>query len=254
MTQPLRVLLADDEPPALKKLRDLFEREPDFVVARECADGEECVRALSRESFDLLLLDVQMPGCSGLDVVRTIGPGRLPPVVFVTAFDEHAVRAFELHALDYLLKPFDRERFQTMLARARREIGRSSDAHARRLMRLLDEVGREGPLVLSSRGRTVLVDPREVEWVAAADNYLRLHGAGTERLVRGTLGAMEELLAPRGFLRVHRSLLVNERAVREVLPRKSGELTLVLASGARLVSGRSYRRAIQARLRGIADR
>src|SRR6185503_5390989 len=137
-----RVLIADDEPPALGKLRALFAREPDFAVACECTDGLEAERALAGERFDLALLDVQMPGRSGLDVVRAVGPARLPPVVFVTAFDEHAVRAFELHALDYLLKPYDRERFQLMLTRARREIGRASSAHTSRLEALLAELDR----------------------------------------------------------------------------------------------------------------
>lgn len=246
-----RVLLADDEPHALGRLRELFARAPDFAVARECADGLAAERALADERFDLALLDVQMPGRSGLDVVRAVGPARLPPVVFVTAFDEHALRAFELHALDYLLKPFDRKRFELMLARARREIGRASSQHARRLEALLAELDRRSaPLVLRSGGRTLLLDPGEVEWIEAADNYLRLHGPGTERLVRGTLGAMEQLLLPHGFLRVHRSVLVNERALRELLPRRSGALTLVLASGAQLVCGRRHRHALEERWRG----
>jgi len=246
-----RVLIADDEPPALGKLRALFAREPDFAVACECTDGLEAERALAGERFDLALLDVQMPGRSGLDVVRAVGPARLPPVVFVTAFDEHAVRAFELHALDYLLKPYDRERFQLMLTRARREIGRASSAHTSRLEALLAELDRRCvPFVLRSGGRTLLLDPADVEWIEAADNYLRLHGSGAARLVRGTLGAMEQLLDSHGFLRVHRSLLVNERALRELLPTRSGALTLVLASGARLVCGRRYRRALEKRWRG----
>jgi two-component system, LytTR family, response regulator len=249
--EPWRVLIADDEPPARKKLRELFASAPDFVVARECADGDETLRALADERFDLVLLDVQMPGRGGLEVVRALGPARLPPLVFVTAFDEHAVRAFELAALDYLLKPFDRERFQAMLARARREIGRASSAHARRLEALLAELDRkQPPLALRSGGRTVRFEPGEVEWIEAADNYLRLHGPQGERLVRGTVGAMEALLAARGFVRVHRSLLVNERAVRELLPHKGGDLELVLASGTRLLVGRSYRRALEARWHG----
>jgi len=243
--QPFRVLIADDEPPARRKLCALFAREPDFVVARECADGDEAERALEEEHFDLALLDVQMPGRSGLDVVRAVGPGRLPVIVFVTAFDAYALRAFELSALDYLLKPFDRERFQAMLARARREIARASSAHAQRLEELLAE--QDQPLALRSGGRTVLLDPSQVEWIEAADNYVRLGGAGAERLVRGTLAALEALLAPRGFVRIHRSLLVNARAVRALVPHKSGELALVLESGARLIAGRSYRRAIEER-------
>ena len=249
--EPFRVLLADDEPPARKKLRELFARTADFVVARECEDGDEAASALSGERFDLALLDVQMPGKSGLEVVRAVGAARVPPVVFVTAFDEYALRAFDLHALDYLLKPFERERFELMLTRARREIGRGSSAHARRLEALLAELDRKTePIVLRSGARRLLFDPDEVEWIEGADNYLRLHAGGVERLVRGTLSSMEALLASHGFLRIHRSLLVNERVVRELVPQRGGELALVLASGVRLVAGRSYRRAIEERWRG----
>ncbi|MCE9593091.1 MAG: LytTR family DNA-binding domain-containing protein [Planctomycetes bacterium] len=249
--EPLRVLIVDDEPPARKKLRDLLASECDFLVARECEDGDRAVEALRDESFDLALLDVQMPGRSGLDVVRDTGPARMPPTVFVTAFDEYAVRAFELHALDYLLKPFDRERFRAMLARARREIALKGDAHARRLEALVAELGATSlvtePIVLRSGARTVLVAPEEFEWIEAADNYVRLRGPGGERLVRGTLDAIEALLAPRGYLRIHRSLLVNTTAVRELARQKSGELVLLLASGARLECGRTYRNALERR-------
>jgi two-component system LytT family response regulator len=249
--EPFRVLLADDEPPALKKLRELFAGVPDFVVARECADGEAAERALTEERFDLALLDVQMPGKTGIDVVRAVGAARLPPIVFVTAYDEHAVRAFELHALDYLLKPFDRERFQLTLARARRELALASADHAARLEALLVELDKKtAPLVLRSGGRSLVLDPDEVEWIEAADNYLRLHGPSGERLVRGTLNAMEEKLAAKGFVRVHRSRLVNAVAVRELLPQRGGELLLVLASGTRLLASRSYRAAIEARWPG----
>lgn len=249
--EPLRVLIVDDEPPARKKLRDLLATERDFVVARECEDGECAVAALRAEEFDLALLDVQMPGRSGLDVVRDTGSTRMPTTVFVTAFDEYAVRAFELHALDYLLKPFDRERFRTMLARARREIALRSDAHARRLEALVADLGAtaavEPAIVLRSGSRTVLVAPDEFEWIEAADNYVRLRGRGGERLVRGTLDAIEALLAPRGYLRIHRSFLVNTTAVRELARKKGGELVLWLASGARLECGRTYRDVLERR-------
>ena len=243
-----RVLIVDDEPPARARLRDLLADAPDFAVAGECADGDEAVARLSCEAFDLVLLDVRMPGRDGLEVVRAVGPGNLPPVVFTTAFDDHAVQAFELAALDYLLKPFDRARFAAMLARARAEIAeRRRGGLAARLERLLAETGRAlppEPLVLRSGARTVVVDPREIEWVGAADNYLRVHLGGTEHLVRGTLTALERTLAPHGFLRVHRSLLVNPVAVRQLLPQRGGETKLVLRDGTVLVAARAYRRLI----------
>lgn len=249
---PLRVLIADDEPPARRKLRALLEAEPDFALACECADGLEAVAHLRDEAFDLALLDVRMPGLDGLEVVRAVGPERLPPVVFVTAHDDRAVQAFELHALDYLLKPYDAERFAAMLARARREIaGRRQGELARRLEGLLAEGARGAPepLVLRSSGRTLVLDPLEIDWVEAADNYLRLHVGGQEHLVRGTLLGLEQRLALHGFLRIHRSLLANPRRVRSLRPLRGGEVELVLREGAVLTSGRSYRRAILAHFR-----
>ena len=255
--KPFRVLIVDDEPPARRKLRDLFAGAPDFALAGECEDGDQAVARLASEDFDLVLLDVRMPGRSGLEVVRAVGPANLPPVVFVTAFDDHAVEAFELHALDYLLKPFDRARFQAMLARARAEIAeRRRGGLAVRLERLLAESARlhpSEPLVLRAGGRKLLVDPSEIEWVAAADNYLRVHVAGAEHLVRGTLAALEKCLAPHGHLRVHRSLLVHPRAVRQLLPQRSGEVKLVLRDGTVLVAARTYRRALAERWPGAAD-
>ncbi len=246
-----RVLIVDDEPPARRKLRALFERASDFTVAGECADGDEAVQRLSSEDFDLVLLDVRMPGRSGLEVVRAVGSARLPPIVFVTAFDDHAVQAFELHALDYLLKPFGRERFEAMLARARLEIvERRRGDLAMRLERLLAETARAQPpepLALRAGGRTLLVAPLEIEWISAADNYLRVHLEGAAHLVRGTLGALEKRLAPHGFLRIHRSLLVNPQVVRQLLPQRSGEVKLVLRDGTVLVSARAYRRALAQR-------
>ena len=246
-----RVLIVDDEPPARARLRALLAGAADFAVAGECADGDEAVARLVGEDFDLVLLDVRMPGRDGLEVVRAVGPGNLPPVVFTTAFDDHAVAAFELAALDYLLKPFDRERFAAMLSRARKEIlERRRGGLAARLERLLAETGRAPPpepLVLRTGARTLVVDPREIEWVAAADNYLRVHVPGAEHLVRGTLTALERRLAPHGFLRVHRSLLVNPAAVRQLLPQRGGETQLVLRDGTVLVAARPYRRALARR-------
>ncbi len=248
-----RVLVVDDEPPARRRLRALLEASPDFGVAAEGVDGQEALELLAREPFDLVLLDVQMPAPDGLEVVRAHGPARLPPVVFVTAFDRHAVRAFELCALDYLLKPFDRARFEAMLARARAAIAERRAARqgalAARLERLLAARAplAEPPIVLQAGRRTVCLAPSEIGWVEAADNYCRVRGARGEHLVRATLAALERRLAAHGFLRIHRSTLVNARLVREVRPGRAGESELVLADGTVLVSARRYRAALAAR-------
>lgn len=243
----LRVLIVDDEPPARARLRALLAEHPGFAPPVECGDGLAALERLASEAFDLVLLDVRMPGCSGLDVVQRVGAERLPPIVFVTAHDEHAVRAFELCALDYLLKPFDRARFAAMLARARRAIdAREGGALAIRLEGLLAELARvrPEPLVLRTSGHTAVVDPTEIRWVEAADNYVRVHARGRELLVRGTLGALETRLEPHGFLRIHRSRLVHPDRVRALRPLPGGETELELDDGTRLVAARAQRRRL----------
>jgi len=249
----LRVLLVDDEPPARRRLRALCASvEGSGVegveVVGECDDGPAAIERLRAGGIDLVLLDIGLPGCSGLEVVRAVGPERLPVVVFVTAHGDHAVEAFELCALDYLLKPFDRARFEAMLGRVR---GRLQDGErARRLERLLAQP--QPPpesLVLRAGGRTLVTDPREIEWIEAADNYLRVHLRGREALVRATLREFEARLAPHGFLRIHRSLLVHPRVVRELAPRPGGEVEVRLADGTVLVAARAYRRLLAERWR-----
>ena len=248
-----RVLIVDDEPPARRRLRALCAAAQDIEVVDQCADGPAAVARLREGGIDLVLLDVGLPGQSGLEVVRAVGPERMPAVVFVTAHGDHALTAFELHALDYLLKPFERERFEAMLIRARVEVeARRNGERAARLERLLAEAPRSvsaEPLVLRCGGRTVLADPSEIRWVEAADNYLRVHLSGRDALVRGTLHELAARLAAHGFLRIHRSLLVNPRAVRELRPRPGGEVALVLEDGTVLVSARGYRQAIAERWR-----
>jgi two-component system, LytTR family, response regulator len=253
--EPFRVLIADDEPPARKKLRELFAGAPDFVVARECADGDETLRALSDERFDLVLLDVQMPGRGGLEVVRALGAARLPPLVFVTAFDEHAVRAFELHALDYLLKPFDRERFQQALSRARQRVGNSGPGELeRRLLALMQDLKqtphRVDRFVVKSGGRVYFVRAEEIDWIESAGNYVKLHVGGETHLLRETMTAIEAQLDPEAFFRIHRCHIVNIERVRELQPSFNGEYVVFLKNGARLTLSRGYRDKFQQRLGG----
>jgi two-component system, LytTR family, response regulator len=249
--KPYRVLLADDEPPARRRLRSLLASEPEFRVAAECADGEEACARLASEEFELALLDLRMPGRGGLEVVRAVGAARMPAVVFVTAHDDQAVAAFELHALDYLLKPVEPACFRATLARVRSALeARATGEHVRRLEELLAEGARlplPEPLVLRGRRRTLVLAAGEIEWVEAADNYLRLHLLQGEHLVRGTLAALERRLAAHGFLRIHRSRLVNPAAVRELRERPDGTVELRLRDGTRLVSARACARALVAR-------
>ncbi|HEX6883551.1 MAG TPA: LytTR family DNA-binding domain-containing protein [Planctomycetota bacterium] len=244
----LRVLLVDDEPLARRRLRALCAGVDGVEVAGECADGPAAIERLRAGGIDLVLLDIGLPGCGGLEVVRAVGPERMPLVVFVTAHGDHALEAFELCALDYLLKPFDRVRFEGMLARVRARL--QDGERVARLERLLAETqAPPEPLVLRAGGRTVLADPREIEWVEAADNYLRIHLRGREALVRATLREYEARLAPHGFLRIHRSLLVHPRVVRELSRRPGGEVEVRLEDGTVLVAARAYRRLLAERWR-----
>ena len=247
---PHRVLVSDDEPAARQRLRELVNEAPDFECLRECADGPATVAALREESFDLVLLDVQMPGMDGFEVVRTIGPEHMPALVFVTAHDRFALDAFEVEAIDYLLKPFDPARFHAMLARVRRSLERAEPTVSK-LEALLAHRRAElsGQLVLRTGKRILVLAPDEVEWIEAAGNYLRFHVGDDVHLVRTTLASMEERLAAT-FVRIHRSLLVRGGAIRELRPTGEGEYVLLLASGRTLATGRKYRANVEAFLHG----
>lgn len=255
----LRVLVVDDEPPAREILRCLLDADPEVEVAGECADGQEAVAAVRRLRPDVVFLDVQMPGLDGLGVVEALAPDELPLVVFVTAYDAYAVKAFEVHALDYLLKPFDDERFGEALARVKDTLRRRQvDAATRRLVALLDGRGApagaaeatdaDGPpqrLLVRSGGRVVYLKPEEIDWIEAADYYVRLHAGGRRHLLRESLAALEERLDARRFARVHRSAIVNLERVRELHPGVGGGAVLVLEDGTRLPVSRRLRRRFE---------
>jgi two-component system LytT family response regulator len=246
-TTKIRALIVDDEPPARRRLRALLSAEPDVEVAGECGDGLQAVEQIRVLRPDVVFLDVQMPEAGGFDVVEAVGPHRMPAVVFVTAYDEFALRAFEVHALDYLLKPYDRERFAATLRHVRARLG--GPELAPKLLSLLDG-SRPRPAYLEripvrSGSRIQLLPVAELDYLQADDNYVRLHASGRSHLVRETLGAMEARLDPDRFLRVHRSLIVNLSCITELEPLFSGEYVLTLRDGTRLTTGRSYRARLQ---------
>jgi two-component system, LytTR family, response regulator len=245
-TPPLRVVLADDEPLVRRGLARHLAPLPDVQLLAECADGDEAVRVVRATRPDLLLLDVQMPGLDGFGVLERLGEARPPAVIFVTAHDAFAVRAFEVHAVDYLLKPFDRERFLTALSRARARLARPPDDTYERL---LAEVRPPERLVVRDGASTHLVPVGEVDWVEAADNYVALHTAdGRELLLRETLKALELRLEPHGFTRVHRSALVNLARVRGLRALPTGDCTLELEGGRTLTLSRTFREGVEGRL------
>ena len=276
---PIRVLLADDEPLARRRLLRFLRAEPDVEVVAECADGQAAVAALHEHAVDVALLDVQMPDLSGLEVVAAVEPARLPVVVFVTAFDEYAVRAFEVHALDYLLKPVTAARFQAAFARARAHLERASAAESgRRLKRLLAQVLADEPaaaaaaglsgtadgapppapaprldrVMVKSQGRVSFVRTSDVDWFEADGNYVRLHVGRASHLVRESIGALERTLDPARFARIHRGTIVNLDRIAELQPWFAGDYLVLLRDGTRLKLTRTYREQLQQRLQHTA--
>ena len=250
----IRTLVVDDEPIARERVLSLLQQEDDVEVVGECGDGAQAVAAIQHQVPDLVFLDVQMPGVDGFGVIEAIGPEKMPTVVFVTAYDEYALRAFEVHALDYLLKPFGRDRFRQTLthARAHLERRRAGDL-GRRLLALVKDLRRDQPrtdrLVVKSGGRLFFLRADEIDWVEAAGNYVRLHVGSTSHLLRETMNAIESRLDPEKFFRIHRSRIVNMERIQELQPWLNGEYAVLLRTGSRLTLSRGYREKLQDRLR-----
>jgi two-component system, LytTR family, response regulator len=241
----LRVLVVDDERPARQKVRAHLAGAPDVEVVGEAATGLEAVELIRRLEPDVVFLDVQMPGLDGFEVVEAVGADEMPAVVFVSAFDEYAIKAFDVEAADYLLKPFDEARFGKALDRVRRRLGSTPDADAPgRMERLLTRVrpsrGYLQRLVVTDRDRVVLVPVGDVYRISAAGNYATLHTGGGRRLVRQTLAHLEDRLDPDRFARIHRSEIVAIDAVKELLPLSHGDFEVVLRSGDRLRLSRRF--------------
>jgi two-component system LytT family response regulator len=249
----IRTLVVDDEPLARERLTSLLSAEQDIEVVGQCRDGEEAVTTIVDHSPDLVFLDVQMPAMNGFEVIDAVGPERMPLVIFVTAYDQHALRAFQVRALDYVLKPFDRERFQEALQRARAHIQRDETGDlGRRLLALVKDLRRDQPktdrLVVKSGGRLFFLRADEIDWIEAAGNYVRLHVGTTSHLLRETMNAIEGRLDPEKFFRIHRSRIVNMERIQEMQPWLNGEYAVLLRTGTRLTLSRGYREKLQERL------
>ena len=218
-----------------------------WTLVAECADGEAAVTVVMQERPDVLLLDMQMPGRTGLEVLRALGEDRPRAVVFVTAHDQYAIDAFEQHAVDYLLKPFDQQRFQVALGRVRERLGAgASDDRLERLLKSLAPRAEWLDRIPTKVGnRVTLVSVTEIHWIEAADNYVRLHTAGGQHAVRETMNNLADQLDPRQFARVHRSAIVNLARVKELLALPSGDYTVVLEEGTRLTLSRGFRKGFE---------
>ena len=249
----IRTMVVDDEPMARERLVGLLGQEKDIELIGECADGSQAISAIQSHQPDLVFLDVQMPACDGFGVIQHVGADRMPAVVFVTAYDEYALKAFEVHAIDYLLKPFGRDRFQQTLqhARAHVERRRAGDL-GKRLMALVQDIKPEPQrmdrLVVKSGGRVFFLRTDDIEWVEAAGNYVRLHLAADSHLFRETMNNMESRLDGQRFVRIHRSRIVNTDRIKELQPWFNGEYVVVLHNGTRLTLSRGYREKLQDRL------
>ena len=242
----IRALIVDDEAPARDLIATLLRDEPDLEVVGQCSNGRDALAAIKRFSPDLVFLDVQMPRMDGFAVLAELPADRLPLVVFVTAFDQHAIRAFEVHALDYLLKPFEYDRLRLAVQHARTQLTQGPGAAG--LASLLEELHNRGQswnrLAVRDVGRILFLQPDAIDWIEAEGNYVRLHVGKESHLLRETMNSTEARLASRKFLRVSRSTIVNLERVTEWQPLFHGDSTVILRDGTRLTVSRVYRETL----------
>jgi two-component system LytT family response regulator len=277
---PIRVLIVDDEPIARRRMRRLLRLEDDVDVVGEVGSGREAIEAIGRDHPDLVLLDVQMPDVDGFGVVEAMGVDRMPPTIFVTAYNEYAVRAFDVHAIDYLLKPFDTERFRAAFQRARTHLEQVSSAEqGRRIKALLEQVLGEGAaagamqashngtttngaapprhryvdrLMVKHDGRVFFVKVTDVDWFEASGNYVRIHTGKVSHLIRETMQRVEGQLDPAMFVRIHRAVIVNLDRIRELQPWFAGDYVVILRDGRQLKLSRTYREHLHTRMQRLA--
>jgi two-component system LytT family response regulator len=250
---PIRVLLSDDESLARERLRRLLEEEPDLEIVAECGDGRSAVSLIKREKPDLVFLDIQMPEVDGFGVVAALKE-QMPLTIFVTAYDSYAMKAFEVHALDYLLKPVGKERLAEALGRARKQLQHPSaeGMFQRRVLDLLGDLDsrQQAPqrIVIKADGEIVCLKPGEIDWAESAGNYVCLHVGGHTHILRETITSLEGRLGARQFLRVHRSTLVNVDRIKTLRPSLYGDYAILLRDGTKLTLSRGFRENVLKRL------
>ena len=252
----IRTCIIDDEPLARERIRTLLAQEPDVELVGESGDGGEAVETIRRAKPDLIFLDVQMPVMDGFGVLQTLGAEVPPAVIFCTAYDQYALQAFDVHALDYLLKPFNSRRFKKAMDRARLELMKdgASPAMNEKLLSLLETLRNEKKnperLVLKSSGRVSFLKVEEIDWIEAEGNYVRLHTGNISHLLRETMKGIEAKLDPERYIRIHRSTIVNTDRIKELQPLFHGEYAVILRDGPRLTASRGpenkLRRLIEA--------
>ncbi len=244
----IRVLIIDDEPLARERIRELLRNDADITVVGESDNGTEALRSILERKPDLVFLDIQMPGLNGFEVLAKLAQHEIPEVIFVTAYDSFALKAFEVNALDYLLKPYDKERFFTALKKSKeRLLTRTSEKLNENILSLVQHLSsNEKPdyvqrFVIKNAGRISFVEAQEVDWFEAEGNYIKLHVGAREELIRETIKNLEQKLDPAEFIRVQRSAIVRIKSIKEIVNWFSGSYKIILKSGAEVVSGKSYR-------------
>ena len=249
----IRTAIADDEPLARERIASMLAPHSNYEIVAQCKDGAEAVAALRRERLDLVFLDVRMPELDGFQVLDALGGAHVPAIIFVTAFEDYAIRAFDVSALDYLLKPFDRARFEKTLARFEEQFERGRAGISEDLRRFLTSLGAgteayASRFPIKSAGDIYFVRAEEIDWIDAAGNYTALHVAGRKHLIRETMKSIEAKLDPRKFVRVHRSAIINIDRLRKLQPYFHGEYVVTLQDGTTLTSSRGYSDRLRALL------
>jgi two-component system, LytTR family, response regulator len=251
-----RALIVDDEPWARARIHSLLSAEADFTVVRECAGGADAVAAIAELAPDVVFLDVQMPEVGGFEVVEAVGADTMPVVIFATAHQEYAVRAFDAGAVDYLLKPVDEARFRRTIERVRRDLAAPSAASSA-LREAMAQVRKGTPfaerLVVNTAGRVVFVKVADIDWLEAAGNYVTIHAGREKHMFRETLRNLSDRLDPARFVRLHRSSVVNVDRLRELLPWARGEQVAVLIDGTQLPIGRAFRERLMSVMNGAGQ-
>lgn len=246
----IRALIVDDEPLARDMIREMLADDSEVEIIGECVNGREAVEAIQTHAPDLLFLDVQMPEANAFAVLEALKTERVPLIVFVTAYDQYAVQAFDVHALDYLLKPFDRERFETAMQRVKAQLRQQTNGdREQRILTILEELKAETKhlerLVIKNAGRVFFLETDEIDWIEAEGNYVRVHAGKKSHLIRETISSLESQLDPKKFLRIHRSAIVKIDRIQELQPWFHGEYHVILHNGTQLTLSRNYRERLQ---------
>ena len=245
----VRVLIVDDEPLGRERIRALLSENDAVEVVGECQNGKEAVDTIKSTAIDLVFLDVQMPEMNGFEVIDAVGTGTMPHVIFVTAYDQHALDAFEVHALDYLLKPFEIDRFNEALQHALNQINQEQQlSQEQQVQHLLSQLHQPKKwlerIVIKTRSHLYFISCKDIDWIEAAGNYVTIHSAGKQHFLRQTLTSLSAQLQPDQFIRIHRSTIVNIDRIQSMYPMASGEYEVLLDNGKKLTLSRSYRQSL----------